>query len=306
MKQSWATRRGFLTAVAAAGSAALLNQSNGWTEEKPLAAPPVCVFSKHLQFLDYTALAKTCKELRLDGVDLTVREGGHVLPENVAADLPRAVEAIRGEGLEVPMITTGLKNGGEPEARPILEAASKLGIHYFRCGPFGYSKDGKIVEELRGFTEELRGLASLAAEFNMVGGYHNHSGQNYVGAALWDLHWILQDIGSNAMGSNFDVGHAMVEGGLGVWQINARLLASYTKMMAVKDFLWENKRVRWLTLGEGQVQLVEFLKIFRAAGFAGPISMHFEYQTASNETLLEEIRKSGVTLRAALKEGGYA
>lgn len=299
------TRRGFL-AAAATGTLAVLSHRTYAAQEESPAAPPVCVFSKHLQFLDYAELAKTCKELRLDGVDLTVRDGGHVLPENVAADLPRAVEAVRAEGLDVPMITTSLRNGEEPHARAIFEAASKLGIRYFRCGPFGYSKDGNPIEELRAFTKELGGLATVAAEFNMVGGYHNHSGQNYVGAPLWDLHKMLGEIDSESMGSNFDVGHATVEGGLGVWQINARLMAPYVKMLAVKDFVWENKRVRWLTLGEGQVPLVEFLEIFRAANFTGPISMHFEYQTASNETLIEEIRKAGVTLRAALKEAGYA
>jgi sugar phosphate isomerase/epimerase len=275
-------------------------------EETPPKAPPVCVFSKHLQFLDYPALAKTCKKLRLDGVDLTVREGGHVLPENVTTDLPKAVEAIRAEGLEVPMITTRFKDGTEPEARPVLKAASELGIKYFRCGPYGYSKDGDPFEELPAFTEKMRGLAEVAAEFGMVGGYHNHSGRNYVGAALWDLHKMIRDIDSEAVGSNFDVGHATVEGGLGVWQINARLMAPYVKMMSAKDFVWENNRVRWVTLGEGQVQLAEFLKIFREAGFAGPISLHFEYRTASEEALIEEIRTSAVTLRGALKEAGYA
>jgi len=95
------------------------------------AGPPVCVFSKHLQFLEYKALAKTCGAIGLDGVDLTVREKGHVTPENVARDLPAAVEAIRAEGLDVPMITTALNDGADPSARPILEAASKLGIRYF-------------------------------------------------------------------------------------------------------------------------------------------------------------------------------
>ncbi|MFO7974098.1 MAG: sugar phosphate isomerase/epimerase family protein [Candidatus Hydrogenedentota bacterium] len=305
-RASLTTRRNFLTAAAATGSLALLKGGNVSAQEKAPATPPVCVFSKHLEFLDYPELAKTCKELRLDGVDLTVREGGHVLPENVATDLPRAVEAIRGEGLEVPMITTRLRNGTEPHVRAIFETAAKLGIRYFRCGPFGYSKDGNPFEELPDFTEELRGLTTVAEEFDMVGGYHNHSGHNYVGAPLWDLHKMLREIDSEAMGSNFDVGHATIEGGLGVWQINARLVAPYVKMMAVKDFVWENKRVRWLTLGEGQVALAEFLEIFRAANFAGPISMHFEYQTASNETLIEEIRKAAITLRAALKEAGYA
>lgn len=306
MRRAAVTRRGFLATAAGVSGAAFLSRGLAAAQEKPPAAPPVCVFSKHLHFLDYAELAKTCKELRLDGVDLTVREGGHVEPGRVAEDLPRAVEIVRAEGLEVPMITTQLKNGQEPEARPILEAASRLGIRYFRCGPYGYSKDGNPFEELAGFTAEMRGLADVAAEFKMTGGYHNHSGRNYVGAPLWDLHRMLQETDSESMGANFDVGHATVEGGLGVWQINARLMAPYVKMMAVKDFVWENKRVRWLTLGEGHVPLTEFLEIFRAAGFTGPISMHFEYNTASNETLIEEIRKAGVTLRAALKEAGYA
>ena len=299
------SRRNFLRTAAVSGAVILATRS-AVAQDKPPAAPPVCVFSKHLQFLDFPALAKTCKELRLDGVDLTVREGGHVTPDRVATDLPAAVEAIRAEGLELSMITTGLKNGQETEARPILETASRLGIRHFRFGPYGYSKDGNPVEELAAFTEEMRGVAALASEYHMAGGYHNHSGRNYVGAPLWDLHTMLTEIGADSVGSNFDVGHATVEGGLGVWQINARLLAPRVKMLAVKDFVWENKRVRWLTLGEGQVPLVEFLAIFRAAGFSGPISMHFEYKTASNETLLEEIRKAAVTLRAALKEAGYA
>ncbi len=305
MSSSRVSRRNFMTAAAAAGAALALHRT-GWAQQESPATPPVCVFSKHLEHLDYAELAKTCRDLRLDGVDLTVRRGGHVLPENVAEDLPRAVEAIRAEGLDVPMITTRLSSGEDPEARPILEAASQLGIRYFRCGTFGYSADGHPADELPAFTEELGSLTEVAAEFNMIGGYHNHSGRNYVGAPLWDLYTMLEDIGSESMGSNFDVGHATIEGGLGGWQINARLMAPHVKMMAVKDFSWENQRVRWVPLGEGHVELAEFLKIFRGTGFSGPVSMHFEYRTASKETLLEEIRKAGITLRAALKEAGYA
>ncbi len=47
------------------------------------------LFSKHLQFLGYKEMAKATVEAGLDGVDLTVRPGGHVLPENVERDLCR-------------------------------------------------------------------------------------------------------------------------------------------------------------------------------------------------------------------------
>ena len=296
------SRRAFLAGGAAA--AALMTRTPALAEEGAVR-PPVCVFSKHLQHLDYEELASTCKALGLDGVDLTVREGGHVLPENVAVDLPRAVDAIRGQGLDVPMITTRLITGSDPHARPILEAASKLGIRYFRIGGQQYTKGAPPAEQLDGFVDEVQSLITLAAEFGVTAGYHNHSGYDNVGAPLWDLHRMIEAVDSEHFGSNFDVGHATVEGGLGAWEINARLLAPYVKMMAVKDFVWDNGKMRWAPLGEGAVNLVEFFRIFRGAGFAGPVSLHFEYKTASEDALLEAIGKANGTVRRVMQEAGY-
>ena len=127
-------RRDFMiNAIAAAPAAsAFIGTVAAAREKQPM--PPLCVFSKHLQFLDYKELAKVCKELGLDGVDLTVRAGGHVLPENVKTDLPRAVEAIRTEGLDVPMITTRYVNIFDKDIRDVMTTAKELGISYFRIG----------------------------------------------------------------------------------------------------------------------------------------------------------------------------
>ena len=297
------TRRAFMAAGAVVAAAASVAQTEAPGKKQ---GPSVCVFSKHLQFLDYPALAKTCKDLGLDGIDLTVREGGHVVPAKVATDLPKVVELIRAQGLEVPMITTNLCSGENPDARPILQAASKLGIPYFRIGGQTYDKTGNPLDQLKKFTEELRSLSKLAEEFNMTAGYHNHSGFNDVGAAIWDLQRMIESVGSPRLGSNFDAGHAVVEGAFGVWQINARLMAPHIKMMAVKDFVWKKNRPEWVPLGEGIVPAAEILKIARDAGFAGPISLHVEYKTASNDALLEEVRKTAATLRGELKKVGYA
>src|SRR5947207_6113402 len=82
--------------------------------------PKLCLFSKHLPKLNYNDLGKTVKQMGFDGVDLTVRPGGHVLPGRVAEDLPIAVERIRSYALEVPMITTALVSATDPAARPTL------------------------------------------------------------------------------------------------------------------------------------------------------------------------------------------
>ena len=63
-------------------------------------------------------LGRALKALGFDGVDLTVRPGGHVDPKRVTNDLPLFVDAIRHEGLTVPMITTELLSDADPVARP--------------------------------------------------------------------------------------------------------------------------------------------------------------------------------------------
>lgn len=297
------TRREFMAAAALASAAALAQQARGADR----TGPPVCVFSKHLHFIkDYGRLAKTAKELGVDGLDLTVRSGGHVEPARVAEDLPKCVEAVRGEGLDVFMITTDLNKEDDRDAAPILEAASKLQIKYARVGKQQYSKDGDIAQELAAFTKDLRGLAALFERYNMIAGYHNHSGGNNVGAPMWDIYEMVRGVNSSAFGSNFDVGHATVEGGYGAWRINARLLAPYVKMASAKDFVWDNGKVKWVPLGQGQVNVPEFFAIFRAAGFAGPVSIHVEYETKSENNMMDELAAAVVVLRKDLKKAGYA
>lgn len=264
-------------------------------------SPPVVVFSKHFQFMNYREMARVCRELGLDGVDLTVRRDGHVEPEQVTRDLPAAVEAIREQGLQVPMITTRLNRGDDPDAVPILKTASQLGIRFFRIGGFKY--DGRTAPgvQLKTFTESLRSLARVAATYGMTAGYHNHSGRNQVGGPVWDLHRMLSDVNSPHLGSNFDVGHATIEGAGGAWETHARLMAPQVKMMAVKDFSWQDGKRSWVPLGEGQVQLVPMLKIMRGAGFRGPISIHVEYKVASPDAMIKEVGHAAAVLRRALK-----
>ena len=60
----------------------------------------ICIFSKQLQWLNYQEMATAVADMGYDGIDLTVRKGGHVLPEKVAEDLPKAVEAATKAGIK--------------------------------------------------------------------------------------------------------------------------------------------------------------------------------------------------------------
>lgn len=312
MTNDW-TRRNFLAAGAGAAlgmatarqaGAELQNVQVG--SELRARTSPICVFSKHLQFLDYPALAQTCKDLALDGVDLTVREGGHVLPERVAEDLPRAVEAIRAAGLQVPQITTRLTKDEGASTRAIFAAVAKAGIGHVRVGGHQYDFAQDVLGQLKQVEADLRGLVALAEEHQLMLGYHNHSGARNVGAPLWDLLRVYETIASPRLGANLDLGHAMVEGSYGAWEITAHALAPHVKMVAVKDFVWNGAKPKWVPMGEGIVPIASFLRILREKQLTPPISIHVEYKVKDNDAMLDAVRTGNTVVRAAMIEAGYA
>jgi sugar phosphate isomerase/epimerase len=240
----------------------------------------LCYFSKALQTLmDWSKLAEATKGIGFDGLDLTVRKGGHVAPERVSEDLPRAVTAIRAEGLDVPMITTALTSASDPTARPILATAAKLGVGYFKAGYYYYQYKN-VREDLAKAGQDFRSLAALAKQYGVQVGYHNHS--EYVGAALWDASQFIEPLDPKVAGYYLDCCHVTGEGCAGGWKSAVHLAATRLKMVAIKDFYWKATNQGWeytvCPLGEGRVDLKYFCKMLAEVNFQGPISLHVEYE----------------------------
>ncbi|MFC1634740.1 sugar phosphate isomerase/epimerase family protein, partial [Planctomycetota bacterium] len=220
------SRRRFLgSAVAGASlaSLAVATKANSSTfESEGGKSIKICIFSKHLQWLDYRNMARTAREIGFDGIDLTVRPGGHVLPERVREDLPRAVQAIKSAGLEVPMIT----NPTDPLTENILATASQAGIRYYRMGYYRYDDSKTIHQTLNEARPKLRDLVDMNKQYKIVGTYQNHAGPKYVGAPLWDLDVLFRDLDTRWIGCQFDIRHATVEGGT-FWPTHFRLMSRY-------------------------------------------------------------------------------
>ncbi|HEX4770782.1 MAG TPA: TIM barrel protein [Bryobacteraceae bacterium] len=242
----------------------------------------VAIFSKHLQFLEGAELARCVAELGFDGIDLTVRAGGHVEPASAATALPPLVSLIREQHLEVPMVTTDIIDADSPNARTVLKTLAGLGIRYYRWGGFQYRDDAPFARQLEDFRKRAAALAALNAEYNVCAIYHTHSGVNLVGAPVWDIFEILKDLDPNAVAINYDVGHATVEGGLGGWIDSFRLSTSHIRGVAIKDFVWQqeangNWNPQWRPLGQGMVRFPKFFSLLAATSFDGPVQLHFEY-----------------------------
>jgi sugar phosphate isomerase/epimerase len=248
----------------------------------------VAIFSKHLQFLAGENLAGAAADIGFDGIDITVRAGGHVEPARVAADLPALVGIIRHHGLEVPMVTTDIIDAASPHARSVLKTVSGLGIRYYRWGGFKYVAGQPLPAQIADLHKRSAELAAMNAEYHVCGMYHTHSGVDLVGAPVWDIREILTSLDPSFVGINYDIGHATVEGGLGGWIDSFRFAQPYIRGVAVKDFLWKKTgddfQPSWVPLGEGMVRFPAFFSLLAETSFDGPIK--------ANANSLASLRKS--------------
>ncbi len=311
MLHSHLTRRSFIGAMAAAGA----------IRGAASAGLKLAIFSKHLQWTaDWSEMATVARECGYHGIDLTVRKGGHVEPERVTDDLPRAAEAIRKAGLELMMITAGIVDAGSPHAEAILKAASALGVRNYRWGGFKYDDSKPIPAQLQALKPRVRGLADLNRRYNMTAMYHTHSGME-VGAPIWDLWVILRDFDPKLVGINYDIGHATVEGGLGGWIRSEQLSVPYMRGVALKDFQWARNgrgewNVEWCPPGEGTVNFHRFFTMLKQQNFDGPVQVHYEYSglggaehgnnrlTAPRNEVIAKMKRDAEYLRARMAEAG--
>jgi sugar phosphate isomerase/epimerase len=252
----------------------------------PAAVPAdrfsICAFSKHFHWTNVQECAELCARFGFDGIDLTLRKNGHVLPERVADDLPKAFETVKKAGLSMPMCTTDIADVTSPHAEAIIKTMSALGIKRYRWGGFLYDTKVAIPDQLAQLRPKVRELAALNRKYGVCAMYHTHSGIGLIGSSFWDLWELLKDQDAESVGVNYDIGHAVVEGGFGGWINSSRLLMPYIRGVAVKDFKWERNargawQPGWCALGQGMVNFRRFFDMMKAGGFQGPLQLHMEY-----------------------------
>jgi L-ribulose-5-phosphate 3-epimerase len=279
-------RREFIkAALATAAGLALspeLMAARAYPREKPV---PLCVFTKCLQFLDYGQLGETLAQAGFDGADLSVRKGGHVQPEKVKTDLPRAVKTLQQAGISVPMMVTGITNADDPDTERILGTAAGLGIKYYRLGYFKYDPAKSIPDNLAGHKKSLEKIGQLNRRYGLQGAYQNHAGTG-VGGPVWDLYWLLKDSDPAYLGAQYDIRHAVCEGGVS-WSLGMKLLAPWIRTTNIKDFLWQKEKDKWKIedqpLGAGMVDFDAYLQEYVRLNLSGPVSIHYEYDLGGAE-----------------------
>ncbi len=270
-------RRQWLAGVAAGRVLAQTRRQNG---PAPRTVPAICLYSQTLIKVPYDEIGPVLRSLGVDGCDLSVQPGGHVVPEQAPVDLMRAVEAVTGVGLDVPVISTSYTSLADPTIRNVAAIAAEMGVPLFRAGQWKYTAaepEARLAEVQR----DISGLAALARAVRMAVAIQNIAGEN-VGASLWDLNLVMRGLDPNAAGYDFDVGYATAGGGAGAWMVALRMAHPRLKMVTVRDFVWSKDaggtwKATPCPLGEGMVDFPRFFTALARWRFAGPISVQPDY-----------------------------
>jgi sugar phosphate isomerase/epimerase len=273
------------TAAMAASAARAAAQSRGPGAMLPRVTPAVCLYSRVLIEIGQVDLPMVIGGLGFDGVDLSVEPGGHVPPEKAANYLMPALEGFTGRGIDVPMITTALTSLEDKDAENLLGLSSYIKVPFFRPGHWKFSGSPAIEMQLGLVQRQIAGLAQLARATNMAMGIHNfvdfaHSPE---GAAVADIARVIRPIDPHLVGYCFDAGYATAQGGSNGFAAALELALPRLKMVAVRDFEWDREgagvpHMLPCPLGEGVVDWPKFFAALAKARFAGPLSLHIDYQ----------------------------
>ncbi len=325
MSEIMMRRRAFLAGLSATAltGCAMRLPSSGYKPkgEEPAFAgvskPRFHIFSKEFQPPVLSTPEEVCKLLAAagaDGIQWTVRNNGHIKPENARVELPKLVRLCNELGLKCESICTNITSdaighpGPSEGAEDLLHIAADCGITQFRPAYFFYDVKYETFAQSRDRIH--RGFANLAKLCERTGvkaTYQNHSSwdETVFGGVIWDLYDCLRDLDPQTIGLEYDPMHAFFETN-NSWTHGFDLVMPWIATVDLKDSVYEldakNPRKtqrRAVAAGEGVIPWAEVRKHLDTAGARPLFNLHFE-QGLKTGNVMEAVQSELAFFRHAL------
>jgi sugar phosphate isomerase/epimerase len=306
-------RRDFLAGAAAA--AYLVKEVGFPAEAAAQTAPPqqlvTSIWSRHVQWVrtqqqtrddPYGTGVAIGEAIRAGGyaaVDLTVRDGGHVLPSQVATHLPSMLNGIRSTGAICDHIGVNFGPPADPLntawiasqfVHQILSVAGANGIKKYRYNNAGNTVPSfpantfgqQMTTFLDGVRVNHRRLAAINAQYGgLCGVAHTHGGN--IGATVEPYAYSMQGIDPRLIGINLAIGHVASNAPGNAWQIMMRRWMPNIKCVAPEDIgATINPTTGALSMGRvapgpGVINWTTFYSLLRLGGYSGAAENQLEY-----------------------------
>ena len=247
------------------------------------------LFTDNLADLNIREVCRSVKKAGFDGLDLTLRQGGHVLPENAKRGLAAAHETADQEGVTIPMVSTGITAADDPFAESVI-AAAHFRIRSFKLGYWRYQPFGNLTKQLDEARRKLEGIVALTRRYHVRPCLHAHSGPILSNGPL--LYLLLKDFSPDDVGAYVDPMHMSVEGASSGWEMALDLVAPWIALVGVKNYTFASTerdnygqqrfQVRYAPLADGIAPLPQFFQRLKQIGYDGIVSLHSEYKGSSS------------------------
>jgi L-ribulose-5-phosphate 3-epimerase len=249
------------------------------------------LFTDNLADLSIAEAVHAARKAGFDGLDLTLRPGGHVKPEDAERGLAEAKKIADEAGMTIPMISTAVTDSDSPHAEAIFASAAHYGVRRIKLGYWPYEPFGTLARQIDEARARLGRLAGLGRKYHVLPCVHCHSGR-LLAAGGFGTYLILRDFRPDEVGAYVDPMHMTIEGGVAGWEMGLDLLGPWVALVGIKNFRWlpgerdalGQRRYRWeyTPLADGQAPLPEFMGLLRRLEYDGIVSLHSEYKGDSS------------------------
>jgi sugar phosphate isomerase/epimerase len=249
-----------------------------------------------MQFVLFTdnlsdlSIAEVCREVRaagFDGLDLTMRPGGHVRPEKAEMGLAEARQVADAANLTIPMASTAVKSADSPYAEDVFAAAAHYGVRKLKLGYWGYQPFGTLAKQLDEARRQLESVVKLGRKYHVLPCVHIHSGDKLTNGGPAS-YLILKDFDPADVGAYADSMHMVAEGGVSGWEMGLDLLGPWIALVGLKNFRFVEDgrdakgqlrfRAQKTPLADGQAPMPEFMARLKQLKYDGIVSLHSEYK----------------------------
>ncbi len=255
------------------------------------------MFTKHLEGLSLSEIAKKLTSVGVSGADLCVREGYPVNPDNIDRALPEAVRILSGEGLSIPLVTApgDFNTTALDYVERYYQACGENGVKHIKLGYWHWSPGTDYWTELDRVRRELDGFQRLSEKTGVKTVVHNHSGHSMGLNSSSAMH-VVKGFDPEHVGVFADVGHLSICGEPIDMALN--IVREYLAVMSFKDLVRvpnvRDGQRQWgvdvVRLGTGFGDWTTVLATLTAQGFDGPVSMHSEYGAEPVDSVVDLAR----------------
>jgi sugar phosphate isomerase/epimerase len=262
-------------------------------------------FTKFLKGMSVPEIAKKVQALKFDGLDLAVRKGQTVHPENVTQALPDAVRICKDSGLSIPLVTLegNAIDPASPDIQATYAACGAAGVGLIKLGYWVWQPGEDYWARVTQIKRALEGFAALGKKHNVCSLVHTHSDEYYGSNGAGVMH-LVQDYDPQFVGAYLDPAHLSIEGE--PLPMVLSMVGKHLRMVAAKNVRYvpsekpgsPNFKREWCLLNEGLVHWPAALQQFKAAGYNGPISIHGEYSVSEErDEVLKFVAKEMAYIR---------